>query len=271
MLLDQVKTLLRLLQNNYDAKEGFIDLSSLSWLYPLELLPLAALISDKSLDFIRPDEKALKYLEYFNFPEGLNKYQKQSTRYLPIYKFSAKTRDISASGVRSEIINNLIEIFVNRVGVYSGVKDALYLSVDEIIANIDEHSISGTGWIHAQYYPTKKFLDICLVDTGVSIPGSFRNHSITFTNDTSAIIKALNGVSVSKEKLRGAGMRTFVKMATSGLGGEAVIISGKGLIYANRKSTIPYNIRTVEWKGTIIGLRIPSREGSLDYTKYIAS
>jgi anti-sigma regulatory factor (Ser/Thr protein kinase) len=192
-----------------------------------------------------------------------------SPKYIPIYKFSASKADERTITDKSDILNNLIDICLKKIGSPHGSIDALNISVSEIISNIEDHSDAKYGWINAQYYPNKKYLDICIVDQGITINGKYKKVDKGYENDREALKCALQGESAKPEKIRGSGLPTFTNMVTQGFKGEMVIISGEAIVYASAKETPLVRKLSVRWDGTIVAFRIPVNSQPIDYALYI--
>lgn len=264
-ILKPTKDLIKILK----TMDGKIDLSSVCFTYPIMILPLAALVSEQSLDCIPPkDQACANYLKYFNFPDGFTEFI-SSQKFIPIYKFSASKNDEKSITDKSNILKNLLGICLRKIGSPSGSANALNISVDEIISNIEDHSDAKYGWINAQYYPNKKYLDICIVDRGITINGKYKKVGKSYENDSEALKCALLGESAKKEKIRGSGLPTFTNMVTQGFKGEMIIISGEAIVYANEKRNPVVQKLSVRWKGTVVAFRIPVNSQPIDYTLYI--
>lgn len=270
-LITPAKNLIKILSHVNDH----VDLSKERFLYPLEFLPISSLISEERLSYILPkNEKCLGYLKYFNFPQGLSRFITLSQRYIPIYKFSASKSSHALLSDKSEtdkfeIINNLVNICVKEIGSPEGAISAFHLAVEEIIANIADHSDATFGWINAQYYPNHKHLDLCILDRGISMYGRYKKAGKEVHNNLEALKSALEGHSSKPEKIRGSGLPTFIEMITKGFKGEVVLISGDAIAYANKTQNPIVQQISVQWKGTIVALRIPRNEKPIDYTQFI--
>lgn len=246
-----------------------VDLSSMKFGHPIQILPLAAMISEKSLNYILPQSsECAGYMQNFNFPKGLTKFL-PSQKFIPIYKFSASKTNEKSIADKSDILKNLLRICLIKLGSPDGLVSALNLAIDEIISNIEDHSDSKYGWINAQYYPNLKYLDICIVDTGITIKGKYKKAGMIFENDLEALKKALEGESSKPEKIRGSGLPTFTKMITKGLKGEIVIISGDAIVYASKAKDPVVQKLSIRWGGTIVAMRIPKNLSRVDYTNFI--
>ena len=264
-ILNSTKNLIKLLNNANDI----VDLSDTKFMYPIELLPISALISENSKTYINPkDEVCKSYLNYFNFPNGLTKPKLPSSKYIPIYKFSASKKDDKSLRDKSIILENLIAICLSKLGSPEGSVSALNLAIDEIISNIEDHSEAEFGWINAQFYPAKEYLDVCMLDSGITIAGKYKKVGIEY-NDLEALKNAMEGKSTKPEKTRGSGLRTFVSMINNGFDGEIVIISGSAISYASKTSKPVVQKISVYWKGTIVAFRIPKTLSPIDYVQFI--
>jgi hypothetical protein len=258
------------LVNFLKKADSSIDLSESRFLFPIELLPIAALISEKSLKYVKPEEvKCREYLDYFNFPNGLTKFEPLSSSYIPIYKFSTPKSDLKSLQDKSNILQSIIGICLSKIGTRPGAIDVLNYIVYEIIDNIEEHSEAKYGWINAQYYPKKQYLDLCILDRGITVLGKYRKSGKVIPDDLSALKNALQGVSTKPERIRGTGIRTFVNMICGAFGGEIEIISGNAIAFASKNNEPRIEKLSIRWEGTIIAVRIPKGSASMNYQNYI--
>lgn len=266
-LLNPAKNLIKILKSESDI----IDLSGVNFWQPIITLPLASLISEEKCNYIKPTkEECLGYLDYFNFPNGYTKFKTESSHYIPIYKFSASKSDIKTLHDKSGIIENLMKICVQKIGSPKGAINVLSLAIEEIIDNIEEHSEAKYGWINAQYYPIKGYLDMCILDRGISILGNYRKNGISMSDDTEALKNALEGLSTKiSENMRGSGLRTFTNMVRGAFEGQMIMISGSAIAYADKTHNPAIQRVSINWPGNIVSIRIPARSKPIDYTKYI--
>jgi len=132
--------------------------------------------------------------------------------------------------------------------------------ISEITDNIVEHSGKDRGWILTQYYKNTKYLDICIIDTGKTILGSYKAHNFTFKDDAQALQSALEGIS-TKSNERGTGIRTSKTISLLGLKGDFAIYSGYALYYKDKIVNLP-----VPWTGTFVAMRI--KEGIQNFSIY---
>lgn len=212
---------------------------------------------------IKPD-----MMRQTEFLAELEKYA--SKTYIPIIDFAAG-RNSDAKEAVSSIIENII---IQQLSIQSNVANGLKYMIDEILDNITEHSESDRGYIFAQAYPTKGFLDVCIADRGVSLLGSYEKlPDNEISSDIEAIKAANRGLSsknLPDAENRGFGIRTSKQMLIQGLGGQYLMISGSSLyiktLNLDSFYSMPHGLR---WNGTIVALRIPYHSASFNYINYI--
>ena len=149
---------------------------------------------------IKPDT-----MRQTEFLAELEKYA--SKTYIPIIDFAAG-RNSDAKEAVSSIVENII---IQQLSIRSNVANGLKYMIDEILDNITEHSESDRGYIFAQAYPTKGFLDVCIADRGVSLLGSYEKlPDNEISSDIEAIKAANRGLSsknLPDAENRGFGIR----------------------------------------------------------------
>jgi len=212
---------------------------------------------------IKPDT-----MRQTEFLAELEKYA--SKTYIPIINFAAG-RNSDAKEAVSSIVENMI---IQQLSIQSNVANGLKYMIDEILDNITEHSESDRGYIFAQAYPTKGFLDVCIADRGVSLLGSYEKlPDNEISSDLEAIKAANRGLSsknLPDAENRGFGIKTSKQMLIQGLGGQYLMISGSSLyiktLNLDSFYSMPHGLR---WNGTIVALRIPYHSSSFNYINYI--
>ena len=138
----------------------------------------------------------------------------------------------------------------------------LFHICDELIGNIYNHTpmeegYANQGYSFAQEYVHDKRVDICVMDDGLSIPGSFEKSNIPFEDDCHAISLAVSGRSTAKDEdedpryRRGAGLLTTLRLVIEENGGEALIVSRRGLLYIKNKNKYEYI-----FKGTLVAVKL---------------
>lgn len=145
----------------------------------------------------------------------------------------------------------------------------LFHICDELIGNIYNHTpmeegYANQGYSFAQEYVNDKRVDICVMDDGLSIPGSFEKKGIDFEDDCHAICLAISGKSTAKDEeddprySRGAGLLTTLRLVIEENGGEALIVSRRGLLYIKNKDKYEYRLLDNEdiFKGTLVAVKL---------------
>lgn len=264
--LKEVIDFINFIDKNPLAKNIIVNLKNIRFVQPTFILSLAVL-SDilgkkgSTLTFNQPvDGLCTSYLNRINFPSGirpdkisswadiLRKYE--SRTYLPIINFPTDRSEIN-SNIRERLLSQLNLLIKTKLRLDPEYEGAVSYLISEITDNIIEHSGYDRGWLMVQYYPTTLYLDICIIDTGKTILGSYRDHGRSeITSDTIALENALQGLSTKSDD-RGTGLRTSRAISMDGLEGDFVLFSGHALYYRKSISYLP-----VKWPGTFVAMRI---------------
>ena len=280
---DGFNQFLRILERVNNIKladeELLIDMSGCNFLTPFFLLPLAVLIErekKKRPVTIIKDIKSKyckEYLDFISFEGGLRPediigqtYKEKLTpyenlNYIPIVNFPANRTDQGIT-IRDTFMSVLGSVVTQRLNLQVNYKTAVMYLVDEAVNNIIDHSAEERGYIFAQYYPSKQFMDICVVDNGVGIYQTYKDNGIdTVTSHKVALEYAGTGKSTKNRPAaegRGYGITSSKAMVADGLDGKYLLISGNAFLFkalGNEMITqIPVGFT---WGGTVLGLRIP--------------
>jgi hypothetical protein len=191
--------------------------------------------ANKYLDTIRfgcgglkPEELALKV-----FHDLMEDYSFKT--YIPIINFPTEFKFTSE---RNEILSAIEGLISRQVQAQTNIIAGLKYLIEESVDNIIEHSDSKRGFIFSQSYPTKKYLDICIADNGISLLGSYcKMKENVFTDHLSAMKAANSGISTKNlpaAENRGYGIKTSKKMLIDGLSGNFVMLSGNALFLKSK-------------------------------------
>ena len=234
-----------------------LDFSDVGFVTPLYVLPLVVFLN--GCNKMRKSE----------FLAIIEKYSRKT--YIPIVSFPT-TRD--SDDEKDAILSTVESIIERQLGLTSNIAIGLKYMLGESIDNIIQHTNSERGYIFAQSYPGKGYLDICIADSGITLLGSYQTlPDNEIESDLEAIQAANRGISTKNlpnAENRGYGIITSKKMLVDGLGGTFVMMSGNALHLYNsldrRFVETPENIR---WNGTIIALRVPYMNKDFQYINYI--
>lgn len=235
-----------------------LDLSAIKWFYPTLLLLLGVFIKqNKGITLIPPEDKRVS--NYFDIITRNNNTGKKGS-YLPIIAVPK-----TGSGSEAELER------LNSYASDCGGTTALQYFIGELVDNIYQHSQFSTAYITAQKYPKLGFLEFCIVDNGISIPQSYEDNGILIESDKVALDYALKGISTKKDKERGCGLRTSIKLLTSGMNGTCLIISRRAVLGANKldgASTFDLDEENI-YHGTLISISVPLQREKVEIYRYI--
>ncbi|MFA6547971.1 MAG: hypothetical protein WCT11_03475 [Candidatus Magasanikbacteria bacterium] len=245
------------------------DFSNLNFISPLLILPLCAYLNESKSSIIGTTQHT-SYLSAIKFPKGIdtiNSFQQQlqfAKNFVPI---SVLKKDYGADRERLE---TQFATMVNKIiGSIKGSQSAIYHPITELVTNIFDHSKKDRGYIFGQYYPNKKFLDICIVDCGRGLSCVYKEEEGLELNDEEAIIEVMKGNSTKPGKERGFGVRTSKKVICEALGGEFILISGNTALISDKGRERIVSLPEFYWQGVIISYRIPQPHGVIDIYPYL--
>ncbi len=212
---------------------------------------------------IKPDK--MRSTEFLATMEGFVR-----KNYIPIINFPAK-----AYSDEKDLFSSVIEdTIIRQFNIPSNVATGLKYIIEETIDNITEHSDSDRGFIFAQGYPHKGYIDLCIADRGIALLGSYqRLPDNEIATDLEAIQAANRGIS-SKQRPdaenRGFGIYTSKQMLVKGLGGQYLMLSGSTFYLKTPQFNSFYSLpKGIRWNGTIVALRMPFNIADFNYINYI--
>lgn len=172
------------------------------------------------------------------------------------------------------IISAIEDLISKQVNAASNIIGGLKYLISEIVDNVHEHSDSKRGYIFSQAYPIKGYLDICIADNGISLLGSYLKASKTGIITHLDAMKAANRGESTKNlpdaENRGYGIDTSKKMVTQGLNGNFLMLSGNVLyLKSGRRENYLELPKWLEWKGTIVAMRLPSVKENFYYANFV--
>ncbi len=204
-------------------KSGILNLTDVEWFYPTTLLPLFNLVQPKGFThkhLLPKDKTARSYFSYIMEDRDVHK----ASTAIPI---------IQAERLSNSYVDRIYSLIIHRDG-HQNIKTAIKYIINEIVANIDEHSGCNNSIFMAQSYPKKGFSEIAFFDNGVTIPGRFRaaGKLRPDMSDSDAIKCAIDGVSTKPEGGRGHGLPSTTKILKA-MNSDILVVSGAGAAYLN--------------------------------------
>lgn len=282
-LLDGLNPVVRIMSKIESIQEEavVIDFSSAQFISPVFTLSLLVYLNGcgKKIKF----SNVTGYLEVIGInsygvkPEEMRKteflamMEKYSAKsFVPIISFKASS-NIDEKEAIASVVENII---IRQMNIKSNVAMGLKYMVEETLDNITEHSESERGYLFAQAYPQKGYLDICLADNGITLLGSYKKLvDNEILSDSEAIRAANRGISsknLPDAENRGYGIQTSKKMLVEGLNGQFMMISGGCIYLKSKKYDNIYNMPDgLRWNGTIVALRIPYDSSNFNYVNYL--
>ena len=240
------------------SKELHLDMRNTNWVTPFTALILSNKIiqSMPKVSYIRisgpKNKEVYSYLSSIGFPLG--KKEKGYT-YSPINHF---TKDANKA---ANMVFDLINTTFPDILKGSTIK---YI-ISEFCDNVEQHSRFTNASIMAQYYKKKNYVDIGIIDDGISIPYLFEKKRIKFKEDAEAIDKALHGTSTKNEDGRGKGLVSTKDIVEKGLKGHFYIVSRNGMVTMEHgRDRKLYKFTDSSLKGTLgyIRFQVPKKEVS---------
>ncbi len=244
------------------------DLSRVAWFSPLLLLPISAYAHSTSSQIIYPPDRS--YLNTIQFPQGMESSSELQSQdqirknYIPI---SVLRQDSGAD--RDRFISVFSNLVLKAVGLKSGLGNPIVYTISELTTNIFEHSKQKEGYIFAQFYPQKGFLDLCIIDRGRGLARAYQEENGLTLSDREAINEVMKGISTKPGHERGYGVRTSKDMVCQGLGGEFILVSGSAALMVTKQSAKVVTLPYFNWPGVIIAYRIPRTAVKVDITPYL--
>ena len=270
-LIAQLESLYKTFINTQHRENLNFDLSLLNWVCPLLILPVSAYINSTRSNCEINYSPIKSYLEKMSFPNGVNSissFQRQIQKYKTFIPISVLKKEEKVSRERLESI--LEEKIYKTLGNVSGARSAVWYPMSELITNIFEHSKEDSGFIFVQFYPQKRYLDICIVDCGRGFAKTYEEEKKLKFSDEDAILEVIKGNSVKKDISRGYGVRTSKDVVRKALkGGGFIMISGSCALISVGKKEKLVSLPNFYWQGVIIAYRIPKPTGAVDYLKYM--
>lgn len=241
-----------------------LDLSDAKWFYPTTLLPLGNFISENKskIEYIPPtDNSASTYLSIVLQGSPLM-LEYATGNYCPLVSLPVEKESCEP------ILQHLYRLQDN--GKFCGGELAFKYIIGELVDNIYEHSSFTNALVMAQGYKTKKFVEMCFFDNGITIPGAFKRYGLTF-KDFEAIAEAINGLTTKPGAgERGYGLGSSLKIVANALKGQTMVVSKHGAIYMGGGSQTAYTLAAgFVLDGTLISIRIPTSTNVVNIYDYL--
>jgi hypothetical protein len=248
--------------------EGNCDLSDLDWVYPTTLLPLGTFLATSRRSYTPPKDQGVA--DYISIMLRTDTGRTDPTRsYVPLVPLPPRNGD-------EDRVLGLIYRLHDHGRLYGGESAFKYL-IAEMVDNVYQHSRFSNAFVMAQRYDKKGFVEIAIIDDGITIGGSLRSSGMRIDDDAQAIVRILNeGISAKGTDTRGYGIRSNARMFTEGLKGVVLIVSGCGAVelafsepdLGVRQNNYHLTQGSSSLNGTLVSVRIPFPSEKVDVYEY---
>ena len=267
---DSLKIISEIDRAFYKREKIELDLSDVKWVLPCSVILISGKLMEilnkgAEVSYISPrDQKVKEWLSDIGFPLGK---KPDGNTFVSIKHFSNNPGNKNqvneeANGVLKKIENKIPNSFGESIRYILG----------ELADNMDEHSNFTFASLMAQYYPKKEYLDMAVLDNGITIPLNFEKNNISFREDSNAIKKALYGEVTTKkhEKMRGYGLKSCRDICLKGTKGELHIVSRNGVIILKEDDSPEfYDFDKVALDGTFLYFRLPTPKRKMNIYPYL--
>lgn len=244
------------------------DMSDMEWVFPTTLLPLGSFLTRTGIDVVLPRNPGVSdYISMMLTPASIP--SDRSKSYIPLVPLPARNAD-------ADRVLGLIYRLHDHGRLYGG-ESAFKYFIGEMVDNVYQHSRFSNSFVMAQRYEKKGFVEVAVVDDGVTIGGSLRGSGVEPFTDLQAIVEILErGISAKGAGERGYGIRTNVRIYTEGLKGAVLIVSGEGaveLAFSESGGRVGQNNYHLQGSrstldGTLVSVRIPFPASEVDIHDY---
>jgi hypothetical protein len=192
--------------------------------------------------------------------------------YIPIVCFPSG-KMTQENKVREKILSAINTIFKKQLKLEGDILKGIFYLIDELTQNIVDHSDVGKGIVFAQFYPSKNYMDVCIVDYGKGLYKSYidsKKHNPKTTKE--AMNFAVYGKSTKDiPESRGFGLSTSRKMLVEGLKGKFFLLSDDVFFVQTIEREEVIQVPNINrYKGCYIALRIPLLQSEqFSFYKYV--
>lgn len=273
------------------SDDRILDLSDIPFIGPATLLPVYLFAKDNSIKKYRPHPYTKEHLDkIFGRTRG-------NDNLLPLLPVKLDSlHGINRAVVLGSVATKIRQMLFpdDEFGYLEYGDEGFKYIIDEILTNIEQHSEADRLFTYCQVYPIQGYIDVGILDNGLTIPGKyeesqqeFQNKNINpylFRDDRHAIYKSVNGISTKEDFKRGLnsinredeldqidsighGMNTSVRAITEVLNGSMLVASRGGLCHVTPKEKKFITIKDDSIvRGTLICIRY--KKGEFDLEKY---
>lgn len=156
------------------------------------------------------------------------------------------------------------------------LKKYLQYLIAEILNNVADHSGSlHGGFAMAQYYPTKRKVQVAVADSGIGFLSHISNEFPDITTDEDAIKKAVEmGVTASSNRMygheRNAGYGLYALLEIiKETKGQVVIISNRGMLRC-KNGQVTTSTLNENWNGTVVAFEFIEKNTEFEFEQMMS-
>ena len=252
-----------------------LDFENISFLHPVFVLPFSVYLRELNVSY-QNYEQIKSYLDIIHFYSSgiqinletdIEKEFKifSDKNYIGLISFPV-AGDENLRNFSNIVVGKIEKLLIQKAGLAPNVMQGFKYIVSEVVDNVFEHSGTNRAWIFAQYYPQKEYFDLCILDVGKGIFGSYKDKGFDeIKTNQQAIQNAISGNSTKEYNTeRGYGLTTTIKITKEGFEGDYILISGDMLFFNDRILQIP-----ISWQGTIVAFRLNKNRPNLNLYNYL--
>ena len=233
-------------------RTGRLELLS-DFVFPTTLLPIAAIVATSGKKLHASNLSVQGYADWI---VSAGKPPPGGT-YVPFVRLPQRFESCQ------ELLSRLDDLS-SSTQLFSGNRDAYHYLVSELVDNIYQHAKASHAYVMAQFYPKRAIMEASFMDDGITIQRSLELGTGTLyppARAYRAVLDATRGKSAKPGGLRGFGLQSTVRIVNA-LGGEALVVSGRGAILASSDGTVAaYSLGPRQGlDGTLVSLRLPESD-----------
>jgi len=250
---------------NYFTLEQF-GLHYINWAEPIAVSMIKAFQTNHNIESV---ESLNDYIELM-----LNCTQTTNTKYTSIEQVSSRG---DVERITAYLTATILSNFSDLSDLHQkDLKKYLQYLIAEILNNVADHSGSSHGgFAMAQYYPTKRKVQVAVADSGVGILQHINNSFPNITTDEEALKKAIEmGVTASSNRMygheRNAGYGLYALLQIiKETKGQVVIISNTGILRC-KDGEITTDTLQESWKGTVVAFEFIEKNTDYEFEQIMS-
>ncbi|MCE3047390.1 hypothetical protein [Helicobacter kayseriensis] len=230
MLHQDLNKILTQIQNQDTLEKEFLT--------PLKVLILKSFLTQSKIHEILNS--------YF---DNMNRLSCAGKTYTPIQKVNQRGE---IESLTKQIVQTIVSQLSGKEDLAKDLKDCLNYVVSELLNNVADHSGS-YGWTMAQYYPTKRIVEVAVIDMGCGFLRRLSSKFLNIKSEIEAIDEAVKkGITASmptiygSERNSGFGLFIILSLAKQIGNSELLVVSNDSAVsfynHTREEIRLPFSI-----------------------------